>query len=250
MTLDRKLLLIDADTILYKSAFAVEKEVCWGGDTWILFSDLADAMDVFREEVSTIRRAFPDDFEFLLCYSSDSNFRKLLLPSYKANRKKTRKPIVFKPLKEWAFKAYPTLVKPNIEADDILGICSNEGVMVSIDKDLKTVAGTHYNPNHPEDGVYEVTEEEAHYNHMTQTLCGDSTDGYKGCPSIGEKTSAKLLDVPVEDMWGVVKETYKKKGISEKDLIVQARVARILRGNEYNWTTCKLNLWSPEDGET
>jgi len=119
--------------------------------------------------------------------------------------------------------------------------------MVSIDKDLRTVAGLHYNPNYPEDGIVEVTEDEAHYNHMYQTLCGDSTDGYKGCPSIGPKTAAKILDVPHKDMWVAVLEAFAQKGISYDDAIIQAQVARILRGDEYDFKTDTTNLWSPED---
>jgi DNA polymerase-1 len=119
--------------------------------------------------------------------------------------------------------------------------------MVSIDKDLKTVAGLHYNPNYPEDGIYEISTDDAHYNHMYQTLCGDSTDGYSGCPSIGPKTAAKILDVPTEDMWIAVLEAFASKGLKYEDAIIQARVARILRGEDYIFSSNTLNLWEPEN---
>ena len=243
-------LYIDADTILYKSAFASEVETEWDNDIWTLHSDLGEARHIFSQAIREIQNSFNEDFKSILCFTGDTNFRKELLPEYKANRKKTRKPIVLKPLKEWAIYTYNSMVVPRLEADDILGLHATEGVMVSIDKDLKTVAGLHFNPDRVEKGMYEVTEEEAHYNHMLQTLCGDSTDGYGGCPKVGIKTAEKILDVPQEEMWGAVVKAYKKQGLSEKYATIQAQVARILRGKEYNWDTCKISLWSPEGGET
>ena len=85
---------------------------------------------------------------------------------------------------------------------------------------------------------------------MFQTLCGDSTDGYSGCPSVGSKTAEKILDVPTKDMWSVVVDAYKKKGLTYEDTLIQARVARILRGDEYNMDTGEMNLWIPEDEPT
>jgi len=245
---DLPLLIIDADVPLYKASFASEIETEWDDDLWTLHSDLGTAKEIFEQEIEAIRAEFPDDFPILLCFSGNNNFRKELLPTYKSNRKKNRKPLVLKPLKEWAQKTYESRTVDRLEADDLLGLYSWDGIMVSIDKDLRTVSGLHYNPNYPEDGIIEVTEDEAHYNHMYQTLCGDSTDGYKGCPAVGPKTAAKILDVPSKDMWVAVMEAFAQKGISSEDAIIQAQVARILRGEEYDFNTDTTNLWSPEDG--
>jgi len=239
-------ILIDADVCLYKAAFASEIETDWGDDLWTLHSNIGTAKEIFEREIEVIRGEFPDDFPILLCFSGSNNFRKELLPTYKANRKKNRKPLVLKPLKVWAQKTYESLTVDSLEADDLLGLLADEGIMVSIDKDLRTVAGMHYNPNYPEDSVVEVSKNFAHYNHMYQTLCGDATDGYKGCPAVGPKTAAKILDVPHKDMWIAVLEAFAQKGISYEDTLVQAQVARILRGKEYNFASNKTNLWNPE----
>lgn len=246
----KPVLFIDADSIAYKSAFASEVETDWGNDIWTLHSDLSEAKYIFTNEIKKIREAFNDDWSYVLCFTAEGNFRKELFPEYKANRKKQRKPIVLKPLIEWARFTHNSLAENKLEADDILGLYADCGVLVSIDKDLQTVAGMHYNPDKVEKGLQVVTEEEAHYNHMLQTLCGDSTDGYGGCPKVGIKTAEKILDVPQEEMWDAVVKAYKKQGLSEKYAVIQAQLARILRGNEYNWETCELNLWSPEGGET
>ena len=244
-------LYIDADTILYKAAFASEVECDWGNDQWTLHSDLKDAKGIFEAELEKINEVFTWlDGERVLCFSHTQNFRKDLLWNYKANRKKQRKPVVLRPLKEWAIQNYNSLVVPSLEADDLLGLHSRDSIMVSIDKDLKTVPGQHYNPNDIITGVYEITPDQAHYHHMMQTLCGDSTDVYQGCPFVGPKKAEKILDVPTEDMWSAVLDAYKKLGLTYEDTLIQARVARILRGDEYNWESCKIHLWSPEGGET
>ena len=40
-----------------------------------------------------------------------------------------------------------------------------------------------------------INEKEANYFHMLQTLTGDPTDGYKGCPNIGKVTAEKILKI-------------------------------------------------------
>jgi DNA polymerase-1 len=51
-------------------------------------------------------------------------------------------------------------------------------------------------------------------------------------------------------MWSEVLATYEKKGLTYEDALIQARIARILRGDEYNLDTGEMNLWTPEDAET
>ena len=67
------------------------------------------------------------------------------------------------------------MVRPNIEADDILGILATSQkivkgnkIIVSIDKDLDQIAGLHYNPKNKE--FYKVTPKEAEYNFYFQVF--------------------------------------------------------------------------------
>ena len=91
---------------------------------------------------------------------------------------------------------------------------------------------------------------------MMQTLMGDSTDGYKGCPNIGPAKARKLLDEPgtfsLEGMWDIVVGTYERAsikgeslGLGEADALVQAQVARICRSNNYNFDTKEVLPWLP-----
>lgn len=238
-------LLIDADVPLYRAAFAAEVETDWGDDLWTLHSNMDTAKEVFNQEIGAIRDAFPTNAAALLCFSGTSNFRKQLLPTYKSNRKKVRKPMLLSKLRAWAMETYDSDVEHILEADDLLGLLSKQGIMVSIDKDLKTVPGLHYNPDYPDEGTYHVTTEDAHYTHMMQTLCGDATDGYSGCPGAGPVAAGKILACPMEAMWGNVVKAFAKKGISQADALIQAQVSRILRGDEFDFGTSTLKLWKP-----
>ena len=115
--------------------------------------------------------------------------------------------------------------------------------MVTIDKDLKTIPGLHFDPGNPDDGIYEVTQEQADYNHLFQSLTGDLVDGYKGCPGVGPVKAARILEK--DPCWASVVAAYNEKGISEEDALVQARVARILRWGEYNMEKKETRLWNP-----
>jgi DNA polymerase-1 len=136
-----------------------------------------------------------------------------------------------------------------LEADDVLGILATEPtneerIIVSIDKDLLQIPG-----KVSRDGktYEEISEDEANYWHMMQTLTGDSTDGYSGCPRVGVKTAQKILgdhiQVPLLDLWMRVLAAYAKVGYSTDEALAQARVARILRHNDYNKETGGIKLW-------
>ena len=98
--------------------------------------------------------------------------------------------------------------KPGLEADDVCGLLSTKPenkkqcVVVSNDKDLKTIPGMLYRPM--SDEMLSVTEQEADKNFLTQCLTGDSTDGYPGVPGIGPKKAEALLGGRPD--WGAVRK--------------------------------------------
>ena len=47
-------------------------------------------------------------------------------------------------------------------------------------------------------------------------------------------------------MWKKVTEAYQKKGQTIKEAILTARLARILREGDYNYTTGEVKLWNPK----
>lgn len=245
----KKRALIDGDVVLYEVTASCEQAWDWGDDMWTLHSDFREARQKFDCWVADLKKVL-DVEEAVITLSDRANWRKEVLPTYKANRKGKRKPLTYPALREYAEKTYKCVQYATLEADDVMGIlatkhASEAPVVVTIDKDLKTVPGFHYNPNHPEDGVVEVDLEQANFNHLMQALAGDPVDGYAGCPGIGPVRAERMLKEQPD--WDKVVETYASKGLSEEDALVQARVARILRDGEYDQVTETVKYWNPNE---
>ena len=248
---DKLTLLIDGDIIAYKVACACEHAIEWSEGVWTLHSDLKEAKALFQEQYEQIRdKITADDVVFAL--SPKRNFRYRIWPEYKANRKGRRRPLVWEQLKTWIEEEYKTFQRPDIEADDVLGILATspyiipgDKIIVSTDKDFKTVPARFCNIRDWE--VRETTEEQADYNHMLQTLTGDSCDGYKGCPDCGPVKARKVLDglSSYQEMWPAVVEAYAKKGLGEEYALVMARLARICRRGDYDFKRKEVILWAP-----
>src|SRR3546814_11013965 len=90
---------------------------------------------------------------------------------------------------------YRVLSEDCLEGDDYIGILATrtspmDRVIVSEDKDMQTL------PNVKiwrQDTLGETTAESAENFWLYQTLMGDSTDGYKGCPGSGPTSADTLL---------------------------------------------------------
>ncbi len=131
-----------------------------------------------------------------------------------------------------------------LEADDAMGIYATAhpgNVIVSPDKDMKQIPGKLYNL---EDN-WVITEEEGAKWHMIQTLAGDQTDGYSGVPGIGVKRAETLFDKEGYS-WQTVIKAFEDKGLTEKDALLNARLARILTLDDYDTKRQEPILWTPE----
>lgn len=219
----------------------------------------ANSIENVKQQVDGTLANWMERFEaddLILCFScpSEENFRLSILPSYKGNRKNLQKPVLLSQLKEVLSESYRTYSRPTLEADDILGILSThptlipgKKIIISEDKDLRSIPGWLWNPR-KDASAKQVKEPMADYRHLYQTLIGDTTDGYKGCPGIGPKKASKLImdSKDTEDAWGAVVKTFEDKGLTEEDALVQARVARILRHTDYDFKTKKVIPWQPK----
>lgn len=241
-------LLIDGDILLYAESSACEEAYDWGDDIWTLHGDAKVAKERVDVWIKDIKEHLEAD-HVIITLTDQENWRKEVLPTYKHNRKNKRKPLVYPALKEYVIETYKTALWETLEADDVMGILATDPkdktdkIIVSEDKDMKTIPGKLYNPGHPEDGIMDISVEEADLTHLTQALTGDVTDGYSGCPGVGPKTAMKVLK---DGDWLEVVAAYEKAGLTEEDALVQARVARILRHGEYNKKAKEVNLWTPK----
>lgn len=246
-------LLIDADIAIYKATTANEVPINWEGDLWTLHCDLAKVKCDIDDFVENIKEQAKAD-EVTMCISHQNNFRKLLNPEYKANRKATRKPMCFVPAKEYVMKNYHYEIQPWLEADDVIGILATydngeERIVVSEDKDLLTIPGMHWDIKNQT--LWEQDKDTADYLFYKQALTGDSVDNYQGCPGIGPKKAEKILN-ECEDfgfepkhVWKAIVTAYENAGLNEDDALLQARMARILRHGEY--VMSEPLYWSPEN---
>lgn len=244
------LLLFDADMLCFEACASVEQEINWGDDLWTLHADAADAKAKIDNMVQSLTNKVLDKlnydgrYEIIMCLTDSVNFRKKIYPLYKANRIGKRKPVCYKGAVEWIKESYTCYQRPTLEADDCLGILATSKpntVIISGDKDFKCVPGRFYDYRRGE--FHNISEEEADRNHMYQTLIGDTSDGYPGCPGVGEKTAEKLLaDDP---SWSMVVAQYAKKNLTEEVALVMARVARILRKSDYDFKKKEPILWNP-----
>lgn len=254
------LALIDADIVAYQAASSAEQPVKWDDDLWTLHAYESDGERIFRELIETIRKKSQAQ-DVILAFSDSHNFRKDILPSYKENRSGTRKPMLLKCLKEYGKRQYESYQMDNLEGDDVLGILSTDPefkmghdlVVCSLDKDFKTVPGYHY--NFGKDQEFSINTQESHYWHMYQTLTGDATDGYSGCPGIGPKKAEKILNEGWRltdwgiSYWDAVVKTYEKAGLCEEEALVQARVSYILKKQDYDYETGEVKLWTPRNSK-
>ena len=235
-------LLIDADFIVYKSCAAVETEVDFGDDVILVTSNFSDAYAATNRELTKIKNKFGTFSEMILFFSDSINFRKQILESYKGHRNR-KKPCGYKRVINALRKEYKVIIKSSLEADDAMGVYSTKypgNCIVSPDKDMRQIPGQLYNL----DEVFTVSKEEGAKWHLIQALAGDQTDGYSGVPGIGVKRATSLFE---EDgySWKTVLKAFTDKGLTEYDAITNARLARILTVDDYDFKNKCPILWTP-----
>ena len=238
------MLLIDSDFLAYKAAQACEIGIDFGEDVIIAQSQFSEVLKVFHNELNKVTKAMMED-NFILYFSSTKNFRKKIYPDYKGHRMK-RKPLGYKRLVNYCRENHNFKLIEGLEADDTIGIeatrhADPSNIIVSPDKDLKQIPSVLWNLT---DDVVEITKEEGDRWHLVQSLSGDPTDGYSGCPGIGVKRATELLDKN-ENQWEAVCKAYRDRGLSDDDALLNARLAKILRNENYDHDRNQPILWNP-----
>ena len=246
------LALIDGDIVAYRAASVQQETINWGDG--VKSTTVTGTAEEVRREAVRLTQEWIDmagcsEARVALSCPSADGFRRQLLPSYKALR--GEKPVFLPDAKAAIAEAWRTDTVAGLEADDLLGIMMTRigpkgAAIVSIDKDMLTIPGRHFNPNKDKFPRI-VSEREADARWMKQTLMGDPTDGYKGCPGIGEVKASKILGgvALVDELWPKVVAAFAGKKLSIDDAILQARMARILRNEDYDSKTKEVILWHP-----
>ena len=235
-------LLIDADFIVYKSCAAAETELDWGDDTILVTSKFSEAYKATLRELDKIKEKFFDASETILFFSDSKNFRKKILPDYKGHRNR-KKPCGYKRVINKLKTEFEVIIMPELEADDSMGVYATKhpgNIIVSPDKDMKQIPGLLYNL----DETFTITKTEGAKWHLIQSLAGDQTDGYPGVPGIGVKRAETLFKDKGYSRQTVV-DAFADKGYTALTALANARLARILTVDDYDFKKKKPRLWNP-----
>lgn len=282
-------LLIDGDVIAFTAAAAAQKVYLDAFGIVHPFAHKAEGEAIVGNLIFSLKQSFKPAKTSVFLSDPKENFRKDVLATYKGNRHEDfagqQRPLLLMYLKEYLTEhgVHAATFWPRLEADDVLGILltepqDNEVRMIAgKDKDFKTVPGL-YAPLKKVDEygkplIIETTPWEATRFHLYQVLKGDPTDGYAGCPGMGDKRAEELLDNPVAlrpvhstktsgknkgeptikwtsepttDYWEAVVSAYQKAGLNEQAALTTAQVANILHHDQYNRETGEITLWTPE----
>ena len=204
-----KLFLIDAYALIYRSYYAFIKSPrinSKGLNTSAVMGFCNTLNEVLTKEKPT---------HIGVAFDHGKTFRHDAFPDYKAQREETPEDIKLSvPLIKQVLEAMriPILQVDGFEADDIIGTVATrfgadgiETFMLTPDKDYGQLIGPNvfmYRPRHG--GGYEILgEKEVGEKYGIPTpaqvidllaLMGDSADNFPGCPGVGEKTAAKLIN--------------------------------------------------------
>jgi len=243
-------LLIDGDEYLFRACIANELDIRWDDNNHVLQANEEACWTDFAGSIDKLANKFNTQ-DIRVCFSGTydtPNFRLAIDPTYKASRQEKRKPLCYAALRKEAEDTYSTTAVPGLEADDVMGILATDPgrdcVIVSQDKDMKTIPTRIWTGKE----LLSITEEEADFWHMYQTLTGDAVDGFKGCPGVGPVGAEKLLARAMADeadMWPFVVKAFEKAKLTEEDALTQARLARILRWDDWDKTKKEPILWTP-----
>ena len=93
-------------------------------------------------------------------------------------------------------------------------------------------------------GVVEITPEMGDRWHLIQTMAGDQTDGYSGVPGIGIKRADALLEQHGSN-WQTVVDAFAEKDLDEDVALLNARLAKILQVENYDFLNEQIKHWLP-----
>lgn len=218
------LAIIDGDILCYQACEARWKQRCENGTLFVSLDQegnelppeyskeedekyLRKAWDKFQRDLKTLLdTVYADDY--LMAVKGPDNFRDLLYPEYKANRKnKPEKQNHFvSVMRELAVMEELAIASTGREADDLVRIWAEEArragqdfIVCTIDKDLRCIPGKYYkmpmqtsvfsSPGK----FFTISEKEACRFYYEQLLKGDPTDNIPGVPQVGPVKATKIL---------------------------------------------------------
>jgi 5'-3' exonuclease len=215
--------LIDGEGIAWRTSSSCEPtktrlirasqdEAIWRLDNWVY---------------SIINDTAADSYRIFI--GGSENFRYSIYPDYKANRRGAPKPEWLEPCREFLVREWGAEICNGYEADDGIGISSNETTIVgAYDKDLDQIPGEHYNfvtKTH-----YTISDWEAALSFWGSVLQGDRADNVFGLGGVGPKKAFSALSpLSISEMESYVRSCYTGK---EQQFLVNYRLLKLLRSEQ------------------
>ncbi len=244
-TSSKKLFLLDAYALIYRSYFAFIRNPRFNSK-----GVNTSAMYGFTNTLIQLLEAEDPNFIGVVFDVSAPTFRHEMFPEYKANREEMpedlRKSIPYIRNIIEAFNI-PIIEKAGFEADDVIGTLARKAekegfttYMMTPDKDYAQLVSDHVLMFKPakSGGVAEVWgKKEVNENFGIKNpeqvidilgLMGDSADNIPGCPGIGPKTAEKLIK-EFGSIDGIYENIDKLKGKQRENLVEFEEQVRLSR---------------------
>jgi hypothetical protein len=208
--------VIDAEDYDSYKQFVIQSfELVKQYDEWLekLGKRKQDFLRISRKEIAPVSHALhtldgmikdvvrvTEPEQLIVLLTGDNNFRDTTakLRPYKENRRDKEKPVHFEAARNFLINKWNATVIDGCEADDMCGIlataCEADAepfIIASVDKDLKSIPGLHY--NYDKRLWYSISVREAETWFWVQALAGDSTDCIPGLDRVGEVGAKKIL---------------------------------------------------------
>jgi len=231
--------LIDGDIVAYRCSASAEHE-----PEEIAVLRIENMMrDILRESESDEYRCF---------LTGKGNYRYDIYPEYKANRKDKPKPVHLQACRDYLVETWNAVISEGCEADDLIGIAATDCedslgfVICSIDKDLKMIAGNHFNFVTKE-RVF-VTPLDGLRSFYKQLILGDVSDNIPGYDGKARQKWPKfmqhhhdMIDSLADDlsMFNYVKEIYTNEA---HDINLNGALLYIQRNQGELWVPPSLQV--------
>ena len=238
-----KMLIVDADTIVYASCSVCEYELPDGGFDINIHEALAHAEDKINRIVDAVEGK--EENLHLHFTGGKASFRYQLLADafpdepemhYKFKRKKKKVPEGLHQLKVLLNEKHKGDIHYEWEADDQVVFdkkkYGDDAILIAVDKDvLYNVPGKHY--NYYESRLYnidpkwvEVNSDEARFDQYIQAITGDKSDNIPGIKGIGPAKARKFLvdgmdeDELYQGVLNAYETHHKRLDISPEDMAI------------------------------
>lgn len=223
--------LLDSDIYAYRAAAACENE------DELQAKRSVDSLIIKTLMCGVDKCGYVDSWKLFL--TGKGNFRNdiAITAPYKGNRADKVKPKHLAALREHLMQEWKADMSAGQEADDSIAIeattLGDNGVIVSLDKDLDQVAGWHYNFVKQE--AYYISEAEGLLRLYIQILTGDTADNIIGLRNIGNVRARKMLE-DAEDEAEMFQRCVEAYDDNEDRVVENAHLLFLRRHEGQTWT--------------